>query len=108
MITPLDEYNAALLARGAEPADIAWIARVTAERLRTLGLDWTFAPVADVHSEARNPVIGPRAWGTEPAATSRLVAEMVRGLREGGVASCLKHFPGHGDRSEERRVGKEC
>src|SRR5436190_12016595 len=48
--------NAALLARGAEPGDIAWASRITGERLRALGIDWTFAPVADVHSERRNPV----------------------------------------------------
>jgi len=89
--------NAALLARGAEPGDVEWLARVTGERLRALGLDWAFAPVADIHSEPRNPVIGPRAWGTAPDAVAGAVAAMVRGLRAGGVATCLKHFPGHGD-----------
>lgn len=89
--------NAALLARGAAADDIAWIAEVTARRLRALGFDWNFAPVADVHSEPDNPVIGPRAWGTTPAAVAAAVAQVVRGFRAGGVASCLKHFPGHGD-----------
>ena len=89
--------NAALLARGAEPGDLAWIAEVTARRLRAVGFDWNFAPVADVHSEPDNPVIGPRAWGTTPADVSRALAELLRGYRAGGVASCLKHFPGHGD-----------
>ncbi len=89
--------NAALLARGAERGDLAWIAEVTARRLRALGFDWNFAPVADVHSEPDNPVIGPRAWGTTPADVAAAVREIVRGYRAGGVASCLKHFPGHGD-----------
>jgi beta-N-acetylhexosaminidase len=89
--------NATLLARGAAPGDIEWTARVTGARLRSLGIDWAFAPVADIHSQPDNPVIGPRAWGAEAAAVAQAVAAMVRGLRAGGVASCLKHFPGHGD-----------
>ena len=89
--------NALLLGRGAEPGDIEWVSRVTAERLRALGIDWVFAPVADVHSRALNPVIGPRAFSTAPGEVAERVAEAVRGLRAGGVASCLKHFPGHGD-----------
>ena len=89
--------NAALLARGAEPGDIAWASQVTGERLRALGIDWTFAPVADVHSERRNPVIGPRSFGTTPEDVSHAIGEALEGFAAAGVASCLKHFPGHGD-----------
>src|SRR5262245_48535111 len=89
--------NVALLARGAEPGDIEWAARVTGERLRAVGIDWVYAPVADIHSEPRNPVIGPRAFGSDPAAVAEAVAAALRGYRAAGVASCLKHFPGHGD-----------
>lgn len=89
--------NAALLARGAEGGDLARIAEITGRRLRALGVDWDFAPVADVHSEPDNPVIGPRAYGTRPDDVARAAAEVVRGLRSARVASCLKHFPGHGD-----------
>jgi beta-N-acetylhexosaminidase len=89
--------NAALLARGGSDEDVRRTHRVTGERLRALGVDWNFAPVADVHSEPRNPVIGPRSFGSDPAAVARLVGEAVRGLREASVAACLKHFPGHGD-----------
>uniref|UniRef100_A0A832I2Z5 Glycoside hydrolase family 3 protein n=1 Tax=Eiseniibacteriota bacterium TaxID=2212470 RepID=A0A832I2Z5_UNCEI len=89
--------NAALLARGAAGDDVRWAHRLTGARLRALGLDWNLAPVADVHSETRNPVIGPRSFGRDPDVVARLVGEAVTGLREGGVATCLKHFPGHGD-----------
>ncbi len=95
--------NAALLARGAaaralhgHPGDIEWAARVTGERLRMLGVDWVFAPVADVNAEAANPVIGPRAYGTDAASAAHGVAGAVRGFRAAKVACCLKHFPGHG------------
>jgi beta-glucosidase-like glycosyl hydrolase len=96
--------SAALLARGAEPGEIEWVHRVTALRMRALGLDWAFAPVADVHSEPLNPVIGPRAFGADPDAVARCVGEALRGLRAGGVASCLKHFPGHGDTSVDSHL----
>ena len=89
--------NAGLLARSASEGDIEDIARVTAHRLRSLGFDWNFAPVADVHSEPDNPVIGPRAWGTTPEQVTTAVAAVLRGFRAEGLASCLKHFPGHGD-----------
>jgi len=89
--------NALLLARGAAPGDLEWASRVTGERLRALGVDWVFAPVADVHSRPRNPVIGPRAYATDPERTAACIAEVVRGFRASGIACCLKHFPGHGD-----------
>jgi beta-N-acetylhexosaminidase len=89
--------NAALLARGAAGDDIAWASRITAERLRALGVDWTFAPVADVHSEPRNPVIGPRAYGTSPSDVIAALTGALAGFAAGGIATCLKHFPGHGD-----------
>jgi beta-N-acetylhexosaminidase len=89
--------NAALLARGAGPGDLEAVARVTARRLRALGFDWDFAPVADVHSEPDNPVIGPRAYGTTPDAVIASLSPVLAGFRAEGLGSCLKHFPGHGD-----------
>ncbi len=88
--------NAALLARGAQPGDIEWAARVTGQRLRALGVDWDFAPVADVNALPVNPVIGPRAYGVDADSASRGVVEAVRGFQAARVACCLKHFPGHG------------
>lgn len=88
--------DAALLARGAGPGEVEWAARVTGARLRSLGVDWAFAPVADVNALPDNPVIGPRAFGTDAATAAAGVAATVRGLRAAGVACCLKHFPGHG------------
>jgi len=89
--------NAATLARAADPPTIRGIAEVTARRLRALGFDWDYAPVADVHSEPDNPVIGPRAWGTTPDQVAGNVGAWLEGFRGTGVAACLKHAPGHGD-----------
>ncbi len=97
--------NALLLARGAEPGQIEMLARVTGERLRALGVDWVFAPVADVNTEPRNPVIGPRSFGADPDVVSRSVGEALAGFRAAGIAACLKHFPGHGDTTEDSHLG---
>jgi hypothetical protein len=50
-----------------------------------------------VHSEPDNPVIGPRAWGTTPAQVAANAGAWLAGFQGSGVASCLKHAPGHGD-----------
>ena len=97
--------NALLLARGAEPGEIETTARVTGERLRALGVDWVFAPVADVNTEPRNPVIGPRSFGNDPALVSRCVGEALAGFRAAGIGACLKHFPGHGDTAVDSHLG---
>jgi beta-glucosidase-like glycosyl hydrolase len=89
--------SALVLGRGGQPGDAEWAARVTGQRLRGLGVDWVFAPVADIHSRPANPVIGPRAFGSDPTEVARCVAEQVRGFQAAGVACTLKHFPGHGD-----------
>jgi len=68
-----------------------------ARRARAAGVDVVLGPVADVNTDPRNPVIGVRSFGADAALVSRHVAATVRGLQEGGVAACVKHFPGHGD-----------
>jgi beta-N-acetylhexosaminidase len=65
-------------------------------RLATAGVTVDLAPVADVNVEARNPVIGVRAFAADAERVSRHVAAAVRGLQSTGVAACVKHFPGHG------------
>ncbi|MGO2745563.1 glycoside hydrolase family 3 protein [Microbacterium sp.] len=68
-----------------------------ARRAREVGVDVVLGPVADVNTDPRNPVIGVRSFGADAARVSRHVAATVQGLQNGGVAACVKHFPGHGD-----------
>jgi beta-N-acetylhexosaminidase len=75
------------------------VARGIGSRLARSGVNLDLAPVADVNSDPRNPVIGVRSFGADPALVARHVAAFVRGLQDGGVAACAKHFPGHGDTS---------
>ncbi len=73
--------------------------------LKAYGLDIDFAPVADVNTNPRNPVIGDRAFGDDPSVASGMVQAYIRGLHEGGTASCIKHFPGHGDTDTDTHTG---
>jgi beta-N-acetylhexosaminidase len=69
----------------------AW---VMASELRASGIDFSFAPVADL---ARgNAAIGTRAFHADPESAGELVQAYVRGIHLGGMAAVLKHFPGHG------------
>src|SRR3954469_23081509 len=65
-------------------------------RLADAGVTVDLAPVADVNSDPRNPVIGVRSFGADPQLVARHVAAAVSGLQSTGVAACPKHFPGHG------------
>lgn len=68
---------------------------VLAAELRACGVDFTFAPVLDV-DHGRSAVIGTRSLGKTPELVTAHASALIRGLRRGGMASCGKHFPGHG------------
>lgn len=68
---------------------------VLAAELRACGVDFTFAPVLDV-DYGRSGVIGNRSLGRTPLEVTTHAEHLIRGLRRGGMASCGKHFPGHG------------
>ena len=71
------------------------IAYVLASELLACGVDFSFTPVLDVDFGASG-VIGDRAFHSDPAAIAQLAAALIAGLREAGMASVGKHFPGHG------------
>ncbi|MGW3133557.1 glycoside hydrolase family 3 protein [Streptomyces sp. NPDC001123] len=66
-------------------------------RLAACGVNFSWAPVADVNSNSANPVIGVRSFGADQDLVARHTAAYVTGLQAAGVAACTKHFPGHGD-----------
>ena len=73
--------------------------------IRELGFNLDFAPVADTWSNSANTVIGKRAYSDDFEETAELVAAAVKGFNDGGVLCTLKHFPGHGDTSEDSHSG---
>jgi beta-N-acetylhexosaminidase len=77
---------------------------LVAQELSACGIDQDFAPVLDVDTNPDNPVIGDRSFGRDPARVARLGAAFAKGLESGRVASCGKHFPGHGDTSQDSHM----
>jgi beta-N-acetylhexosaminidase len=72
--------------------------------LRAVGVDQDYAPVVDVDSNPLNPVIGDRALSADPAVVARLGVALALGIQAEGVAACAKHFPGHGDTSQDSHL----
>lgn len=79
-------------------------ARALARELEAVGITLDFAPVLDIHTNPKNPVIGDRALAQRADEVARLGAVIVRTLQSEGVAACGKHFPGHGDTSTDSHV----
>lgn len=71
--------------------------QASATELDFLGINWNLAPDADVNNNPNNPVIGVRSFGEEPAKVADFVEAAHKGMQDMGVATTLKHFPGHGD-----------
>lgn len=95
---PFTQFPAAAAVGRRRDAELAYrVGRAMAAELRSIGIDVNFAPVLDVNSNPANPVIGDRAFSSEADVVGELGIAQMRGLLDGGVVPCGKHFPGHGD-----------
>jgi beta-N-acetylhexosaminidase len=72
--------------------------------LRALGINLNLAPVVDVNNNPANPVIGVRSFGEDPWQVARLACAQIRGYQQAGLATCVKHFPGHGDTATDSHL----
>ena len=80
------------------------VGRAVGTGLAAAGINLDLGPVADVNTNPDNPVIGTRSFGADPALVAAHVAAWTEGLQQAGVAACAKHFPGHGDTSEDSHL----
>jgi beta-N-acetylhexosaminidase len=78
--------------------------QIAARGLIELGLNWNYAPSLDVNVNPHNPVIGERAFGRDPDLVARLGVAWALGSEEEGVLSAVKHFPGHGDTTQDSHL----
>lgn len=76
-----------------------------AKEISSLGFNLNFAPVADIFSNPDNMIISWRAYSSDGPIASQMVAQAVKGMRDSGIISVLKHFPGHGDTLEDTHTG---
>ncbi len=82
------------------------VAHQVGTQLAQVGIDLTLAPDADVNTNPANPVIGVRSFGADPVAVAAHAAAWTTGVQHAGVAACAKHFPGHGDTSDDSHVSE--
>lgn len=73
--------------------------------LRAFGLNVDFAPVLDINSNPKNPIIGDRSFGAKASLVSSLGIQMMKGLQDQQITPVVKHFPGHGDTSIDSHIG---
>ncbi len=94
----------ATLGRSGDPALATRFAAALAAELKAVGITLDYAPVLDIHTNPKNPVIGDRALAETAELVATLGAAIVGGLQDNGVAACGKHFPGHGDTSVDSHL----
>lgn len=75
-----------------------------ARQCREMGIQVNFAPSLDVNSNPKNPIIGSRSYGESPSSVAQKGIAYSKGLEKNGVLSVAKHFPGHGDTSEDSHL----
>jgi len=68
-----------------------------ARQCKLLGIHINFAPVVDVNSNPKNPIINNRSFGENPDKVARMGIAYMKGMQDNHVLACAKHFPGHGD-----------
>jgi len=76
-------------------------AKEVGRQCREMGIHINFAPVIDVNNNVANPVIGLRSFGEDPKMVAERGILYARGLESMGIIAVAKHFPGHGDTSED-------
>jgi beta-glucosidase-like glycosyl hydrolase/CubicO group peptidase (beta-lactamase class C family) len=92
------------IAAGGDPRDAYTMGKITAIEARQAGVQWIYAPVADVNNNPGNPIINTRSFGEDPARVSEFVTQYVRGVEENGGLATAKHFPGHGDTAADSHI----
>ncbi|WP_418262769.1 glycoside hydrolase family 3 protein [Flavobacterium faecale] len=73
--------------------------------LKSAGIHYNLAPLADINNNPNNPVIGYRSFGENKEKVARFATEYLKGMNEVGVLGCLKHFPGHGNTNVDSHLG---
>ena len=102
----LPQYqSAAAVGSSGDPEQAKDMGRTIGGYLKPYGFNLDFAPVADVNTNPLNPVIGSRAFSSDPETAAEMVSAAVQGFHEAGMLCTLKHFPGHGDTSEDSHAG---
>jgi beta-N-acetylhexosaminidase len=96
--------TAMALAAAGKPHDAYTMGKITTLEARAVGIQWIYAPDADVNNNPGNPIINTRSFGEDPARVAEYVTEFIRGVEENGGLATAKHFPGHGDTASDSHI----
>lgn len=86
---------------GLSEISMETVGMIAGQELRVLGFNLNLAPVLDIASDPRNPLIERRAFSSDPAAAGLLGRAYINGLHAAGITASAKHFPGHGGTSDD-------
>ncbi len=77
---------------------------IMAKEMRAVGINWNLAPVVDVNDLPQNPGIGVRSYSDDSKIVSEYASLFIKGLHDGKVAACAKHFPGKGHSAKDAHL----
>lgn len=77
---------------------------ILGKMVHAYGFNINFAPVLDINSNPKNPVIGDRSFGDNSKIVSELGTQMMKGIQSESIIPTIKHFPGHGDTSVDSHL----
>ena len=80
------------------------VAKTIGTELKALGINLNFAPDIDVNSNPANPIIGIRSFSSSPERVSNHGTAYIEGLKDAGIMSSAKHFPGHGNTASDTHL----
>ncbi|RVT76505.1 glycoside hydrolase family 3 protein [Flavobacterium sufflavum] len=104
--TPQYPYAITLGALPEEQKDLVYeVGKQIASDLKSAGIHYNLAPLADINNNPNNPVIGYRSFGEDKNKVANFALEYLRGITDAGVLGCLKHFPGHGNTNVDSHLG---
>lgn len=76
-----------------------------AKQCKAVGINLNFAPCVDINNNSQNPVINSRSFGESREKVTAKGLLYMRGMQDGGIITCIKHFPGHGDTQTDSHLG---
>src|SRR6266571_761866 len=96
--------TAMAVAAGGDPKDAYTMGKITALEARATGVNWVYAPDADVNNNPANPIVNTRSFGENPQRVGEFVSAFVKGVADGSALATAKHFPGHGDTAADSHI----
>ncbi|MEU1208972.1 glycoside hydrolase family 3 N-terminal domain-containing protein [Nocardia sp. NPDC005825] len=97
--------SARVIAQTMSPDEFYTFSLDRAKKLRALGVTVDFAPDTDVSAQPDDSVIGDRSFSDDPDVVTQYAGAQIRAMKDAGVGSVIKHFPGHGSGSGDSHTG---